>query len=186
MSPIVSATVYQRPALQRLNHFFRDFRTGDVTNMDPQLFDILYDLKLRLGDTDARFDIISAYRSPTTNARTQKDVQRCSQEKPASARPGDRRALARPLDPSSARCRRVARAWRRGLLPALRFRPSRHGRGPLLGRLSARPERNPGREGGRIESLDTGVSGTRQSPTPFAHSAPTTLDPLSPARGSSR
>ena len=63
---------YQRPAMQRLNHFFRDFRTGDVTTMDPQLFDILYDLKLRLGDPDARFDVISAYRSPATNARLRK------------------------------------------------------------------------------------------------------------------
>lgn len=60
---------YQRPALQRLNYFFRDFRTGDVTTMDPGLFDILYDLKLHLGDPDARFDVISAYRSPATNAR---------------------------------------------------------------------------------------------------------------------
>ena len=63
---------YQRSALLRLNQFFRDFRTGDVTTMDPQLFDILYDLKLRLGDPDARFDVISAYRSPATNARLRK------------------------------------------------------------------------------------------------------------------
>ena len=60
---------YQYPALQRLNYFFRDFRTGDMTTMDPRLLDILYDLKLRLGDPDARFDVISAYRSPATNSK---------------------------------------------------------------------------------------------------------------------
>ncbi|MGQ9659811.1 MAG: YcbK family protein [Thermochromatium sp.] len=63
---------YQHSALQRLNHFFRDFRTDEVTNMDPHLFDLLYDLKLQLGDPDARFDVISAYRSPTTNAQLRK------------------------------------------------------------------------------------------------------------------
>lgn len=60
---------YQRSALQRLNHFFRDFRTGDTTAMDHRLFDLLYDLKLSLGDSDARFHVVSAYRSPATNAK---------------------------------------------------------------------------------------------------------------------
>ncbi|NEV61358.1 YcbK family protein [Thiorhodococcus minor] len=60
---------YQRSALQQLNHFFRDFRTGDIARMDPRLFDLLYDLKVSLGDRDARFHIISAYRSPATNAK---------------------------------------------------------------------------------------------------------------------
>lgn len=58
---------YQYPALNRLNHFFRDFRTGETTTMDRRLLDLLYDIKAYLGDTDARFDIVSAYRSPTTN-----------------------------------------------------------------------------------------------------------------------
>jgi uncharacterized protein YcbK (DUF882 family) len=58
---------YQRSALQEINHFFRDFRTGDQVSMDPQLLDILYDIKTYLGDPDARFDVLSAYRSPRTN-----------------------------------------------------------------------------------------------------------------------
>ncbi|MBK1718248.1 YcbK family protein [Thiocystis violacea] len=61
--------VYQRPAIQRLNQFFRDFRTGDATAMDPRLFDLLYDLKLSLDEPDARFNVISAYRSPATNTK---------------------------------------------------------------------------------------------------------------------
>lgn len=58
---------YQRSALQKLNHFFRDFRTGDTVAMDPRLLDLLYDVKAHLGDTDARYDVLSAYRSPRTN-----------------------------------------------------------------------------------------------------------------------
>ncbi|WP_295884937.1 DUF882 domain-containing protein [uncultured Thiohalocapsa sp.] len=60
---------YQRSALQRLNHFLRDFRTGDETAIDPQLFDLLYDVKRRLGHDDGTFEIISGYRSPRTNNR---------------------------------------------------------------------------------------------------------------------
>ncbi|MBV5307915.1 DUF882 domain-containing protein [Chromatium okenii] len=59
---------YQRDALQRLNVFLRDYRTGDVMPIDPQLYDLLYDVKSHLGDPDARFEVVSAYRSPQTNA----------------------------------------------------------------------------------------------------------------------
>jgi uncharacterized protein YcbK (DUF882 family) len=59
---------YQRNALAKLNHFLRDFRTGDSIAIDPQLFDLLYDVKSRLGDTSARYEVLSAYRSPKTNA----------------------------------------------------------------------------------------------------------------------
>ncbi|MGE5154209.1 MAG: YcbK family protein [Bdellovibrio bacteriovorus] len=59
---------YQRGALAKLNHFLRDFRTGDAVAIDPQLFDLLYDVKCCLGDTGARYEVLSAYRSPQTNA----------------------------------------------------------------------------------------------------------------------
>lgn len=59
---------YQLSALQRLNRFFRDFRTGDTAAMDPQLFDLLYDVKTHLGDPDARFEVLSAYRCQKTNS----------------------------------------------------------------------------------------------------------------------
>jgi len=59
---------YKRSALQELNWFLRDFRTGDKVAIDPQLFDLLYDVKASLGDTEARYEILSAYRSPQTNA----------------------------------------------------------------------------------------------------------------------
>jgi len=72
---------YQRDALQRLNHFLRDFRTGDVTPIDPQLFDLLHDVKRYLGHEDGTFEIIGGYRSPHTNAmlrRTSSGVARKS------------------------------------------------------------------------------------------------------------
>jgi uncharacterized protein YcbK (DUF882 family) len=59
---------YQRPALRKLNWFLRDFRTQEVTVIDPQLFDILYDINARLGNPDGRFEILSGYRSEQTNA----------------------------------------------------------------------------------------------------------------------
>lgn len=59
---------YQRNALGKLNHFLRDFRTGDSIAIDPQLFDLLYDVQCRLGDPSARYEVLSAYRSPQTNA----------------------------------------------------------------------------------------------------------------------
>lgn len=55
------------PAINQLNHLMRDFRTEEVTRMDPNLFDLLYNLKSRAGNEDGVFEIISAYRSPLTN-----------------------------------------------------------------------------------------------------------------------
>lgn len=76
---------YQRDALRELNGFLRDFRTDDVAAIDPKLFDLLYDIQQRLGystpHSGARFEILSAYRSPKTNAmlrRTSRRVARNS------------------------------------------------------------------------------------------------------------
>ena len=67
---------YQRDALYKLNHFLRDFRTGDVAVIDPKLFDLLYDINKRLGHSDGAFEIVSAYRSPRTNAMLRKTSRR--------------------------------------------------------------------------------------------------------------
>ena len=45
----------------------RDFRTGDIAPIDARLLDLLHALRRRL-DTNAPFHVISAYRSPATNA----------------------------------------------------------------------------------------------------------------------
>jgi len=57
---------YNDEALQAVNYFLRDFRTGDVHAIDPKLLDILYDVGDRLGQ-HGRFEVISGYRSPKTN-----------------------------------------------------------------------------------------------------------------------
>lgn len=59
---------YQRSALSRLNRFLRDFRTGETIAIDPRIYDLLFDIKSRLGQEEGNFEIISAYRSPKTNA----------------------------------------------------------------------------------------------------------------------
>ena len=57
---------YDASALSELNHFLRDFRTGDKIEMDPGVFDILFDIQLESGSTGV-YEVISAYRSPATN-----------------------------------------------------------------------------------------------------------------------
>ena len=58
--------VYDATALKKLNHFLRDFRAGDVTEMDPGVFDNLFDIQLDSGSTVV-YQVISACRSPATN-----------------------------------------------------------------------------------------------------------------------
>nr|WP_297353264.1 DUF882 domain-containing protein [uncultured Caldimonas sp.] len=57
---------YLPDALTEINQLLRDFRTGDVADMDPTLLDLLHGLQQRTGSAQA-FQIISAYRSPRTN-----------------------------------------------------------------------------------------------------------------------
>jgi uncharacterized protein YcbK (DUF882 family) len=54
-------------ALAEINHLLRDFRTGDVAEMDAGLLHILAELQEQAGSRRP-FHIISAYRSPKTNA----------------------------------------------------------------------------------------------------------------------
>lgn len=54
-------------AMAQVNRVLRDFRTGEVHPIDPQLINLLADLQMRL-DTDQPFHVISGYRSPKTNA----------------------------------------------------------------------------------------------------------------------
>jgi uncharacterized protein YcbK (DUF882 family) len=57
---------YNDEALAELNHFLRDFRTRDVTAMDPAVLDILFDIQKESGSTGV-YQIISGYRSASTN-----------------------------------------------------------------------------------------------------------------------
>jgi uncharacterized protein YcbK (DUF882 family) len=57
---------YIDAALDELNEFLSDFRTGDTTTIDPELLDLIYEVRESLG-SNAAFEVISAYRSPRTN-----------------------------------------------------------------------------------------------------------------------
>jgi uncharacterized protein YcbK (DUF882 family) len=58
---------YLPHALAGIDRFLRDFRTGETHPIDPALLDQLADIRGLLG-TAGRVEIISAYRSPRTNA----------------------------------------------------------------------------------------------------------------------
>jgi uncharacterized protein YcbK (DUF882 family) len=58
---------YIPEALDRLNHFLRDHRTGDSSSYDPREFDTLHALMARLGRPDGVIDIVCGYRSPWSN-----------------------------------------------------------------------------------------------------------------------
>jgi len=58
--------VYLPDSLKTVDHFLRDFRTGDVHPIDPDLLDLLHELTSRT-QTGKPFQVISGYRSPATN-----------------------------------------------------------------------------------------------------------------------
>jgi len=59
---------YQLEAIASFNHLLRDFRSGEQTSMDIQLLEQLWLLNQTLG-REGEIQIISGYRSPTTNAQ---------------------------------------------------------------------------------------------------------------------
>jgi uncharacterized protein YcbK (DUF882 family) len=58
---------YIPEALNELDHYLRDHRTGDVRHFDPRLFDLLHDLTASLGDSGGEIDVICGYRTPRSN-----------------------------------------------------------------------------------------------------------------------
>ena len=58
---------YIPEALDELDHFLRDHRTGDVRHFDPHLFDLLHDLTASLGDSGGEINVICGYRTPWSN-----------------------------------------------------------------------------------------------------------------------
>jgi uncharacterized protein YcbK (DUF882 family) len=58
---------YIPEALDELDHYLGDHRTGDVRHFDPRLFDLLYDLTASLGDSSGEIDVICGYRTPWSN-----------------------------------------------------------------------------------------------------------------------
>lgn len=58
---------YIPDVLDAVNYHLRDYRTGDVHQIDPRLLDLLDAVNTATG-TKGRFEVISGYRSAATNA----------------------------------------------------------------------------------------------------------------------
>jgi len=96
--------VYDSGTLDKLNYFCRDWRLNEPTKMDPHLFDIIWEVYRESGSTQP-IDVLSAYRSPQTNAmlrRRSRQVAEHSQHMQGKA------IDAHFLDVSTARIRDVA------------------------------------------------------------------------------
>jgi uncharacterized protein YcbK (DUF882 family) len=65
---------YDQTMLLRVAYTLRDFHCNDVHTIDPLLLDALFELQVRSGH-DKPYQIISAYRSPKTNAELRKNTQ---------------------------------------------------------------------------------------------------------------
>ena len=57
---------YDKAGLRKLNRFLRDFRRNEPTNMDPELFDLVWEVYRKSGSRKP-IQVISGYRSPKTN-----------------------------------------------------------------------------------------------------------------------
>ena len=60
------AGCYDSAALEQVNYYLRDFRTGEIHPIDPGVLDILWRIQRKLGVTGT-YEVISGYRSPATN-----------------------------------------------------------------------------------------------------------------------
>lgn len=58
---------YDKAGLAKMNRFLRDWRRNESTRMDPQLFDILWEVYRKTGATRP-ITVICGYRAPETNA----------------------------------------------------------------------------------------------------------------------
>lgn len=60
--------IYNPVALTRINHYLRDYRTGEMHPIDPHLLDILWTIQQEVGSKGV-YEVISGFRSPKTNGR---------------------------------------------------------------------------------------------------------------------
>ncbi|NOQ46726.1 MAG: DUF882 domain-containing protein [Desulfobulbaceae bacterium] len=63
---------YDPAALKRIDKYLRDFRTGEIHPIEPELLDILWTVQHDLGSYGV-FEVISGYRSPWTNKHLRKN-----------------------------------------------------------------------------------------------------------------
>ncbi len=66
---------YISSAIDRLDLFLRDHRTGDEIQLDRRVFDLLHDLTAAVGRPDGEIDIICGYRTPWSNEFLRRTTQ---------------------------------------------------------------------------------------------------------------
>jgi len=83
--------VYDKDGLQKLNNILRDWRKERPTNMDPHLFDLLWQGYQASGASDP-IHVVCGYRSPETNAMLRRPrtawrstASTCSARRPISS-----------------------------------------------------------------------------------------------------
>ncbi len=59
--------VYFPDAINRLDEFLRDHRTGDIHPLDARLFDLLHDLTASVGKPETEINIVCGFRTPWSN-----------------------------------------------------------------------------------------------------------------------
>jgi uncharacterized protein YcbK (DUF882 family) len=64
---------YLDNGLASINHFFRDFRNGEIKEIDTRLIDLLYTISMKAGG-EVSFQLISGYRSPETNEKLRQNT----------------------------------------------------------------------------------------------------------------
>jgi uncharacterized protein YcbK (DUF882 family) len=62
---------YIPDALAEIDNAMRDWRTDEVSPIEPKVLDVLFEIGSAL-ETDCQFELISGYRSPKTNAMLHK------------------------------------------------------------------------------------------------------------------
>jgi uncharacterized protein YcbK (DUF882 family) len=58
---------YIPAALDQLDHYLRDHRTGDIHHYNPQVFDLLHDLTAEVGKPNGEINVVCGYRTPWSN-----------------------------------------------------------------------------------------------------------------------
>ena len=58
---------YDREALRYINYILRDYRNDEMTDMSVELLDYIHDIQVLLGKQKKEIEIISGYRSRSTN-----------------------------------------------------------------------------------------------------------------------
>jgi len=96
--------VYDQATLDKLNWFCRDWRLNEPTQMDPHLFDIVWEVYRESGSSQP-IDVLSGYRSPQTNAMLRRRSRQVAEH---SAHMAGKAIDAHFIDVGTARIRDIA------------------------------------------------------------------------------